>query len=259
MKSIFIAAIAVFMSACTVVGPGERGFSISLGKVGSEVREPGAYLWIPFFHGSKTLNIQTQRSDVETSAASKDMQEIKTEVALNWSITPDQVMNVFKNTGDEDSVLRKVISPAVSESLKAATANMTAEEILTKRTELKTQIDTLLRTRLANYGVTLQDVSIVNLTFSKEFTDAIERKQIAEQEAKQAEYVAQKATQQANADVERAKGQAESQRLMKSTITPEVLQMKALERWSGVLPTVMGTNALPFLNLNFDEKNKTSK
>lgn len=249
MKFLVLFATVFMMSACTVVSPGERGFSVSLGKVGSEVRQPGAYLWIPFFHGSKTLNIQTQRSDVSTSAASKDMQEIRTDVAINWAITPDQVMNVFQNIGDEDDVLKRVINPAVNESLKSASARMTAEEILTKRVELKTEIDRVLKERLTQYGVTLQDVSIVNLTFSNEFMQAVERKQVAEQEAKRAVYLAQQATQTALAEIEKAKGQAESQRLLKSTITPEVLQMKALERWNGQFPQVMGNQALPFINL----------
>jgi regulator of protease activity HflC (stomatin/prohibitin superfamily) len=133
--------------------------------------------------------------------------------------------------------------------MKSATAKKTAEEILTKRAELKTEIDDSLRERLAKYGVTVTDVSITNLTFSQEFTAAIERKQIAEQEAKQAEYGAQKAVQEARAEVNRAKGQAEAQALLKSTITAEILQQRAIEKWDGKFPQVMGAQALPFLNM----------
>lgn len=249
MKKFIMLGLVMLLSACSVVGPGERGVAVSLGKASNEVREPGAYLWIPFLYGSKIFNVQVQKSEIETSAASKDMQEITTHLAVNWSITPDKVSQVYQTVGDEDDVLVRLLQPAVSEVLKACAAKAAAEEILTKRMELKNEIDTMLRERLAHYGITINDVSIVNLTFSKDFTNAIEAKQIAEQQAKQAAYDAQKAVELAKAEVNRARGQAESQQLLKSTITSEVLQMKAIEKWNGQFPQVMGSGTVPFLNI----------
>ena len=133
--------------------------------------------------------------------------------------------------------------------MKSATAKRTAEEVLTKRLEMKQDIDDVLRERLLSYGIKLHDVSIVNLKFSEGFTQAIEHKQIAEQQAKQAAYVAEKATQDAKAEVEKAKGQAEAQRLLKSTITSEILQQKAIDKWDGRFPQVMGSGHVPFLNI----------
>lgn len=113
------------------------------------------------------------------------------------------------------SFVTRIVQPAVSEVLKAQMALLTAEEILTRRLELKKSIDDGLVARLGNYGVKLHDLSIVNLTFSKDFTEAVERKQIAEQRAKQAEYETLQAEKMAQAEVARAKGKAEAQRLMK--------------------------------------------
>lgn len=242
------------MSSCSVVSQGERGISVSLGKAGAEPRQPGAYLWLPFFLGNVKMNVQTQRSDVKTSAASKDMQEIQTELAVNWSINPEDVVKVYTAVGTEDDILERIISPAVSEVMKAAIAKRTAEEVLTGRMELKKDIDDGLKSRLNLNGVVLADVSIVNFTFSQEFTKAIEHKQVAEQRAKQAEYEAAQKKAEARGVVEQAKGEAEamlaraqaeakSKQVLQSTLSPEILKLEYLKRWNGNLPNVMAGNS----------------
>jgi regulator of protease activity HflC (stomatin/prohibitin superfamily) len=233
---------------CSIIDPGERGIRFHFGKASEEVQQPGAYIYVPFVAGMKQINVQVQKAEVDTSAASKDMQEIHTHVAVNWSIAPDKVVQIFKQIGDEDDILARIIIPAVNEALKQASAKRTAEEALTHRLELKKDIDEALSNRLLQYGVTLHDVSIVNFSFSKEFMDAIERKQIAEQKAKEAEYVAQQAVQDARAEVNRAKGRAEAQQLLRQTLTKEILQQRAIEKWDGKFPQFMGSQALPFIN-----------
>ncbi len=116
---------------------------------------------------------------------------------------------------------------------------------------MKAEIDENLANRLANYNVIADDVSLVDFSFSPEFSKAIESKQIAEQEAKQAEFIALKASKEAVAEVNRAKGQAEAQRLQRLTLTRELLQKQAIEKWDGRFPTVMGgSGALPLINLD---------
>lgn len=250
MKQLVVIFALIGLSACTVVGPGERGVRVSLGTTSSDVKEPGAYLWIPFLVGMSKIDVQIQKSEIEASAASSDMQEIKTHVAVNWSLSPDKVVQTYKTIGDERDVLDRIISPAVNEAFKSAIARHTAAEVLGKRMVLKKEIDDGLMSRLAAYGVTLNDVSIVNLTFSSEFTKAIEEKQVAEQKAEQAKYAALQAVEDAKAAVNQARGQAESQRLVKETITPALLQKLAIEKWDGKFPQYMGgSGPLPFLNV----------
>lgn len=249
------AAVVLFMflSSCTVIGPGERGIRFFFGKASDTVEEPGAYAWLPFFMGMKSIDVQVQKSEVRTSAASKDMQEITTDLAVNWKLSPEKVIVTYKNVGDEAAILKRIIYPAVSEVLKACTSKYTAEDILKKRMELKAAVDLGLKERLNAYGIDLFDVSIVHLQFTKGFEEAIEQKQIAEQRAKQASYEAERATQDAKAEVERAKGQAQSQNLVRSSITHEILQQRAIEKWDGHFPQVMGSGTLPFLNLKLDK------
>jgi prohibitin 1 len=243
--------LAIILRPFAIVNAGERGVVMKFGKVQDKVLDEGIHPIVPIVTYVKKLSVRVQQNSFKSDAASKDLQKITTELAVNWHIDPIQVNKVFQQVGDGEQITIGIITPAISEVLKAATSKKTAEEIITRRTELKEEIDNNLKKRLAVYGLLVDDVSLVNFAFSEEFGRAIESKQIAEQEAKQAEFIAQKATQEAQAEVNRAKGQAEAQRLQKLTLTPVLLQKQAIEKWDGRFPMVMGGNgSLPLININ---------
>jgi regulator of protease activity HflC (stomatin/prohibitin superfamily) len=257
-------AFILVNASYSTVGPGERGIMVTMGKTGTEVLGEGPHLKVPFFSEVRTMSVRVKKSQDTTEAATKDMQKVQAIVALNWTINPESVGKMLREVGDESAIDNNIIAPAVSEVLKAATSKLTAEEVLSKRIELKESIDRALIARLTAYGLIIKDISLVDLDFTKEFNHAVEQKQIAEQEAKQAEYVAQKATQDAKARVNSAKGQAEAnlaiakaeaeanlvkaraqaegQKLLKQTLTHDVLQLEYLKRWNGVLPSVLTGN-----------------
>ncbi|MBE9123972.1 prohibitin family protein [Tychonema sp. LEGE 07199] len=246
---VFIIA-ALILKPFTIVGPGERGVMMRFGKVQDAILDEGIHPILPIVTSVKTLSVRVQKTDAKAEAASKDLQSITTDLAVNWNVDPAKVNQIFQQIGDEEQIVASILSPAISEVLKAATSKKTAEEIITKRTELKTEIDNSLKKRLEPYGVIVRDVSLINFGFSPEFSKAIEAKQIAEQEAKQAEFTVKKATQDARAQINRAKGQAEAQRLQRQTLTSEILQQQAIEKWNGQFPTVMGGGGtLPLINI----------
>ncbi len=241
---------ALILRPFAIVGAGERGVMMRFGKVQDAILDEGIHPILPIVTSVKTLSVRVQKTDLKADAASKDLQSITTDLAVNWNVDPTQVNQVFQQIGDEEQIVTSILSPAISEVLKAATSKKTAEEIITKRTELKTEIDNSLKKRLEPYGVIVRDVSLINFGFSPEFSKAIEDKQIAEQEAKQAEFTVKKATQDAQAEINRAKGQAEAQRLQRQTLTPQILQQQAIEKWNGQFPTVMGGGGtLPLINI----------
>jgi prohibitin 1 len=241
----------IFLSNCfTTINAGERGVLMHFGKVQNTILDEGIHFRFPIGTSVKTLNVRVQKTDIEVPVGTKDLQVIMTNLSLNWHLDPTQVNKIYQRLGDEQQIIASVIKPTITEVLKAATPRKTAEEILKQRAELKLEIDEAVKTRLAGYGIQVDDVSLVNVAFSPEFTKSIEAKQIAEQEAKQAEYLAIKAKRQAEAAVNLARGQAESQRLLKETLTPELLQKQAIDKWNGQFPTVIaGDQALPLLNL----------
>jgi len=239
------------LKSLVTVNPGERGIVINLGKVQDGILDEGTHLVIPFFTDVKKLNVRIQKTDIETSAGTKDLQSVNTNLALNWYIEPTQVNKVYQQIGNEQDVVTRIITPALNEVLKAATPRKTAEEILIKRAELKEEIDRDIKKRLAVYGIQVTEVALVNVAFSPEFAKAIEAKQIAEQQVQQAKYEAMKARQDAEAEVNQAKGKAEAQRLLRQTLTPELLQKQAIEKWNGQFPTVMGgSSTLPLINIS---------
>lgn len=234
----------------TVVGPGERGVVMKWGKVQPYVLGEGLHFFTPIETTIKIMSVQVLKDDVKAEAASKDLQDVKVDVVVNWHFDPTVINRTYQAVGDQGMVSYNVLSPAVSEVVKAATAQKTAEEIIKERQDLKANIDKTLVERLSKYGIIINDISLVNVDFSADFNAAIEAKQVAEQQAQQAVFTAQKATQDAQAAINKAKGEAEAQRLQQQTLTPELLQKMALERWNGVLPVYMSPgSAVPFLNI----------
>lgn len=240
----------LFLKPFAIVGAGERGVVMRFGKVQDVVFDEGLHIITPLITTVKTLSVRVQKNDVDAEVFSKDLQDVDMDVAINWHIDPPKVNQIYQRVGDEEQIVFRIITPAVSEVVKAATAKKTAEEIIARRKELKQEIDRELKERLISYGIIVDDISLVNVAFSPEFAKAIEAKQIAEQEAKRAEFEALKAEKQAQADINRAKGQAEAQRLQRQTLTPELLQKQAIEKWNGEFPQVMGGNGtLPLINI----------
>jgi regulator of protease activity HflC (stomatin/prohibitin superfamily) len=250
------------MGSYDTVPYGSRGVMVTMGKTGTEVLGEGPHLKLPFISSIKTMSIRIKKSEDTTEAATKDMQKVIAKIAINWTINPDSVGQMLREVGSEESIEVNVIAPAVAEVLKASTSKMTAEEVLTRRMELKHSIDEALIARLKQYGLIVKDISLVDLDFTREFNHAVEQKQIAEQQAKQASYVAEKATQDAIAAVNQAKGQADSlllnataqakaQNLLRQSLTKDVLALEYLKKWDGKLPQVLtGSGGGIMLNMN---------
>lgn len=250
---VVVAIPLLILNPIVTVGTGERGVVAHFGKVQNEVLDEGIHLVMPIITKVNPISVRVQKSDLKTQASSKDLQLITTEVAINWHIDPLEVNKVYQNVGGIDVIVERILTPSVSEVFKSGSSKLTAEEIITKRNELSQEVKGTMKSRLAKYGVVMDDLNIVDVNFSKDFSHAVEQKQVAEQAAKTAHYVADKAKQDAEAAVNLARGQAESQKLMKTSITPEILQKMAIEKWDGSFPQVMGGGSLPFLNIKLKD------
>jgi regulator of protease activity HflC (stomatin/prohibitin superfamily) len=243
-STLTVLLIGIIFFPFALVNAGERGVLMKFGEVQETILGEGLHLIIPLVNTVKNLSVRVQNQEISAEASSKDLQDVFTDVALNWHIIPEEANKIFQQIGDEKQVIDKIISPAVEEVLKAVMAKYTAEEIITKRGEVKASVDDLLTARLLNYYIDVDDISLVHVHFSQRFSDAVEAKQIAEQEAKQADYIAQKAIKQAEAMVNLAKGETEAQRLIRETLTPDILQKRAIEKWDGTLPKIVTEGGL---------------
>ncbi|MBO3460467.1 prohibitin family protein [Aetokthonos hydrillicola Thurmond2011] len=241
-----IALIFIIFFPFVVVDAGERGVLMKFGEVQNKILGEGLHLVIPILNKVQKLSIRVQKQQISAEASSKDLQEVYTDVALNWHIIPKEVNLLYQEIGNEIQVIDKIINPAVEEVLKAVMAKYTAEEIITNRGEVKAGVDELLTKRLVNYHVAVDDISLVHVHFSQRFSDAVEAKQIAEQEAKRAEFIALKAIKEAEAKVNLARGEAEAQRLIKATLTEDILRKQTVEKWDGRLPQILNGGQLKF-------------
>lgn len=248
--TVLLLLIAIIFTPFSLVNAGERGVLMEFGKVQNKILGEGIHLIIPIFHTVKKLSVRVQKQEISAEASSKDLQDVFTDVALNWHIIPEKANAIYQQIGDESAIVDRIINPAIEEVLKAVMAKYTAEELITNRGEVKAAVDNLLTIRLTNYYIAVDDISLVHVHFSERFDEAVEAKQIAEQEAKRAEFVAQKAAKEAEAKVNIAKGEAEAQRLVRETLTPDILQKQAIEKWDGSMPKIVGNNGVRLFDLS---------
>ncbi len=256
-----IAAILllVALNAFVIINPGEAGVISILGKARDGALLEGIHVKPPFISVVDIYDLTVQKFEVPAQSSTKDLQDLSARFAINFRLDPTQVVEVRRKQGTLQNIVSKIIAPQTQESFKVAAARRTVEEAITKRNELKQDFDEALGARLDKYGIIVLDTSVVDLTFSPEFAKAVEEKQIAEQRAQRAVYVAQEAEQEAQADINRAKGRAEAQRLLAETLKAQggqlVLQKEAIEAWrtgGAQMPKVLvmggdSKSSVPFL------------
>lgn len=255
--------LLVGLSSFVIINPGEAGVLSILGKARDGALLEGIHLKPPFVSKVDVYDVTVQKFEVPAQSSTKDLQDLSARFAINFRLDPSQVVEVRRKQGSLENIVSKIIAPQTQESFKIAAARRTVEEAITKRTELKTDFDNALGERLDKYGIIILDTSVVDLAFSPEFSRAVEEKQIAEQRAQRAVYVAQEAQQEAQADINRAQGRAEAQRLLAETLKAQggqlVLQKEAIEAWrngGSQMPRVLvmdgkSNSTVPFLfNLN---------
>ncbi|MEG3898587.1 MULTISPECIES: prohibitin family protein [unclassified Microcoleus] len=247
--TIAIVFLAILSNFFVIVNAGERGVMMQFGKVQEQVLGEGLHVILPIVHTVQKLSVRVQKQESSAEASSKDLQDVFTDVALNWHIIPDEANAIFQEIGKEKQVVDRIINPAVEEVLKAVMAKYTAEEIITKRGEVKAGVDDFLTLRLVTYHIAVDDISLVHVHFSERFSDAVEAKQIAEQEAKKGEFLALKAVKEAEVKVNLAKGEAEVQRLLRDNLTAELLERQAIEKWNGKLPLIVGDGSKNILDV----------
>lgn len=239
-QPVFIAAVAtvialVLASSFVIINPGQAGVLSVLGKAQDGVLLEGIHIKPPFVSFVDIYDITVQKFEVPAESSTKDLQDLNARFAINFRLEPDRVVEIRRKQGSLSNIVTKIIAPQTQESFKVAAARRTVEQAITQRAQLKEDFDDALALRLEKYGINVLDTSVVDLTFSPEFARAVEEKQIAEQRARRAVYVAQEAEQEAQAEINRAKGRAEAQRLLAETLKAQggnlVLQKEAIEAW----------------------------
>jgi regulator of protease activity HflC (stomatin/prohibitin superfamily) len=179
---------------------------------------------------------------------------VKIEAALNYHPVPEKVAELYKTVGEQ--YMQRIVDPSMQETIKAVVAQYTAEELVTKRELVRVAIGKLLTEKLDPHGIRVEAFNIVDFDFSGAFNAAIEAKVTAEQQALAAKNKLAQVEFEAQQKVAEAKGKAEAMRVESEALakTPQILELRALEKWDGKLPHVTG-GTIPFINV--DQKEST--
>jgi regulator of protease activity HflC (stomatin/prohibitin superfamily) len=242
---LFVALIIIIaMFPIASVGAGERGviFNTTSG-VEDRILGEGLHFRIPFFQSVRTVNVRVQKDETDALAGSNDLQTVTIRTVVNWRLDASKVNVIYQEIGDEEAVLNSIVRPRVAEIVKSETAKYSAEDMLTKRSELKAGIDARLREDLIKYNIILDDITLNDIDFSDQFNQAIELKATAEQNAIAEENKLRQVEAQAKQKVELAKAEAESIRIQSEALANNegLIDLKWVERWNGQLPTYVGT------------------
>jgi len=247
---LIIVGLSALAGMIAIVPAGHRGVVLWVGAVEDRVLPEGFHTLVPFVESYRVMEVRTQKYEVDSESASKDLMDVKTTVAINYHIDPSSVNKLYQKLGD--NYQERVIAPQVQEVVKAVTAKFDAEGLVQTRELAKGEIDRLLKERMLERDVFIETISITNFKFPDAFNDAITAKQTQIQKAMEAENKVKEAEAIAKQTIETARGQAESIRLINEQLrqSPDYLSLKAIEKWNGVLPMYTGSGVVPFISLD---------
>jgi prohibitin 2 len=236
---VVIIAIVILFQCVVVVDPGQTGVIVTLGAVSDEVLTEGFHMKNPFIQSVVQMNNRTQKVESKGTAASKDLQTVTCETAVNYKVLNTASATLYKNVGV--SYESTVITPAIMESIKAVTAQFTAEQLITARQQVSDQIRDLLQQKMSQFGISIEVFNIMNFDFSTEFNQAVEAKQTAEQQALKAQQDLGRIKIEAQQQVTQAQAQADSIKLVQEALntSPQYIEYMKWQKWNGELPKVL--------------------
>ena len=247
---IFLSVVMLFLSIYTIPA-GYRGVVLTFGKPSEVATGEGINFKIPIVQSVVKMDTRTQKYEADLTAASSDLQDVNTKIAINYHLNPESVVEIYRTIGT--SYAEKVIFPLEQESNKASTAQFTAVELITKREQVRNSMENILREKLMPRGITVESISIVDFKFSPSFSQAIENKVTMEQNAlaaknklEQIKYEAEQRITQAKAEAEAIKIQAQA---VNSQGGADYVELQRISKWNGQYPMFMGSGASPIVDM----------
>ncbi len=252
---VVIAVLVLLVGAMGIVGAGQRGVLLRFGAVTGTIKGEGLYFKIPFAEQVVLMSTQIQKYTAPVGSSSKDLQVVTTEVTLNYQLKASSVGETYRTMRQDYE--SRVIQPYIQEAVKSTTANFDAEQLITRRPQVKDELQNLMTERLAPLGIGVVQLSITDFQFSSTFQDSIEAKVKAVQQALEAENALKRVQFEAQQAITRAQAEAKGLELQKAQITAQLLELRrievqgrAVEKWNGVMPTVVTSGGpVPMLDV----------
>lgn len=252
------AIVIILIALVVLILAGSMFYQVPAGNIGvvlrfgavDRVSYPGINVKLPFVDNVVLMNVRTQKDEVNATAMSENLQVVTSLIAVNYHLDGNRAKEVYESVGADYANI--IVAPAIQNTFKAVTAQFTAEELITKRDEVRMKAEEELTKQLEPYYIVVENFNIVNFDFSVEYQQAIESKQVAQQQVETSKQKLAQAEIDAQTVIAQAKGQADAQKALNQTgaLTTEYLQYLFLTKWNGVLPQVMSSDSNTMIDVS---------
>lgn len=245
---LFVIAV-LLCNPIVVVGVGQRGVKVTLGKVSPESLGEGMHFIMPYIQRIAKMDVKTQKYTTQTHVYTKDIQQAKISYVVNYNLVADSAYRMYQEVGMD--YVSKVINPVLEGTIKDVIGKWNAQDLVANREEATNDILAKLKDQLTERYVNVTDFQIIDIGYSEVFERAIESKVTAEQDALKAKNKTVQIQEEAKQKVISAEAEAKSMSIRANALTQNkaLVEYEAVQKWNGILPQYMMGNSVPFINL----------
>lgn len=250
---ITLLGIIIFLLICNpvaMVGAGERGVKVTLGKVSPVSYTEGIHLITPFVSHIKTMDVRTQKDNMQTPVYTKDIQQAGISYVINYNLQPENAHKMYREVGVDYK--DKILLPVVEGTIKDVIGKWNAQDLVANREKATQEILSKLQSHLSKNYINVTDFQMVSIDYSDVFERAIEAKVTAEQDALKAKNKTVQIQEEAKQKIISAEAEAKSMSIRAHALTQNkaLVEYEAVQKWNGVLPQYMMGNSIPFINID---------
>lgn len=244
----------VFCNPIAIVGVGERGVKVTLGRVSPQSYQEGIHFVTPFISKIKVMNVKTQKVNISTELYTKDIQQAKISYVINFNLIPQYTHQMYRQVGT--NYVENILMPVVEGNIKDVIGRWNAQDLVANRAVATADILAKLQSQLKDRYINVTSFQIIDINYSDVFEKAIESKVTAEQEALKAKNKTVQIQEEARQKMISAQAEAQSMKIRATALTQNkaLVEYEAVQKWDGKLPEYMLGNSMPFINLNAQKK-----
>ena len=247
--AILLIIFLLFCNPLAIVGVGERGVKVTLGKVSPQSFSEGVHFVTPFISKIKVMDVKTQKTNVTTEVYTKDIQQARISYVINFNLQPENAYKMYREVGMD--YIEKILMPAVEGSIKDVIGKWNAQDLVANRAIATADILQKLQNLMNDKYINVTSFQIIDINYSDVFEKAIESKVTAEQEALKAKNKTVQVQEEARQKIISAEAEAKSMAIRAHALTQNkaLVEYEAVQKWDGKMPEYMLGNSMPFINM----------
>lgn len=247
-----LVGIILFFGTFFTISEGEKALITTFGKASNTIYGAGVHVKLPIIQHVKRFDVKTIRADYKTQTYTKDIQTATIIVSYSYNLIANDIVQTYREYGNDWQ--QRILYPNLEQAVKAEVGTWNADTMVANRDKVAENILTSLRERMVahNYPVAITNFQMINIDYSNQFEQAIEKKVIAEQAALEEANRTKQVEQTSKQKVVAAKAEAESMRIRANALAqnPKLVSYEAVQKWDGHLPQIMaGNGSTPILDL----------